>query len=155
LLLQDNHGLNINLLLWSLWCATRYETPPELVVRKAIDLTRRWSTDVTAKLRSVRRALKEPPAEASSVEAQELRARLKDDELMAEKIEQSMLESLAEGNLLRLTQAAGAAARARKTLASYVRMTGAAKSPGFSVSLLENLIELTFPVSESDGSCVG
>jgi hypothetical protein len=66
-----------------------------------------------------------------------------------------MLEEIANANLARLSEGAGAAARARKTLASYVRMTGAAKTDGSSVSLLESLIELTFPASESDGSCVG
>jgi uncharacterized protein (TIGR02444 family) len=153
--LQDDHGLDVNLLLWCLWCAGRYEAPPEFVVRKAVDLTRRWSSDITATIRSVRRALKEPPAQASASAAQELRERLKAAELIAEKIEQDMLEEIANANLARLSEGAGAAARARKTLASYVRMTGAAKTAGFSVSLLESLIELTFPASESDGSCVG
>lgn len=153
--LQDNHGLDVNLLLWCLWCAGRYEAPSELVIRKAMDLTRRWSTDVTAAIRGVRRALREPPVQAPADETEELRARLKDVELMAEKIEQDTLEALATANLTPLSGAAGAGARARRTLASYVRMTSAARSAGFSVSLLENLIELIFPQSESDGSRVG
>jgi len=153
--LQDAHGLNVNLLLWGLWCAERFEAPPELVIRKAVDVTHQWPTEVTTAIRGVRRTLKAPPPQAPAAAAAELRERLKHDELMAEKIEQEMLEALAIGNLKRCAIPAGAAARARKTLAAYVRMTSAARSPGFSVSLLENLIELTFPTSDSDDSCVG
>lgn len=153
--LQDRHGLDINLLLWCLWCADRFEAPPEIVIRKAADMMRRWSADVTAPLRGVRRALKEPPPQASSPETSSLRDRVTEIELSAEKIGQEMLEALAGAMLTPAANRNGAVAKARRTLAAYVRLTDAARSPGFSITLLEELIELIFPASESGGDRTG
>lgn len=155
LALQDKHGLDINLLLWCLWCADRFEAPPEIVVRKAADIVKRWSTEVTTPLRSVRRALKEPPRQAPSPETATLRDRVKEIELSAEKIGQEMLEALAGAMLTPAASRNGVAAKARRMLAAYVRLTDAARSPGFSVTLLEELIELIFPMSESGGDRIG
>lgn len=153
--LQDSHGLDINMLLWSLWCADRFEPPPEIVVRKAADMMRIWSSDVTAPLRGVRRALKQPPPRAPALEAASLRDRLKDVELSAEKIGQAMLEAFANATLPPAADRIGVVSKARRTLAAYVRLTDAARSPGFTITLLEDLIELTFPASESDGDRAG
>ncbi|NWG93418.1 MAG: TIGR02444 family protein [Parvularculaceae bacterium] len=148
--LQDAHGLNVNMLLWCLWCGTAFREPPEIVLRKAIDLSSRWTLAATAPLRSVRRNLKTPPRQAPPDAARRLRDSVKAVELAAEDIEQRMLEALAREDLAPAEEAGGAG-RARRNLAAYVRLADAARTPGFSVSLLESLIELTFPPSESDG----
>lgn len=150
LTLQDRHGLDVNLLLWRLWCAERFEEPSDLVGRKAADAMRRWSDDVTAPMRRVRRALKAGPQQALAGRAAAVAERLKQIELAAEKIAQDVLEGLATEHLLPAQDAEGAVSRARRSLAAYVRTTGAPKSEGFSVSLLEDLIELTILRSESD-----
>jgi uncharacterized protein (TIGR02444 family) len=153
--LQDAHGLNVNLLLWCLWCGVAFREPPEIVLRKAVDLSSSWTLAATAPLRSVRRNLKTPPRAAPADAARRLRDGVKAAELAAEEVEQQMLEALARQALeLAPAAAAGARARARRNLASYVRLVDAARTPGFSVSLLEGLIELTFPPSESDGDRV-
>ncbi len=147
--LQDRHALSINLLLWSLWCAERFEEPQAIVIRKAVDLTKSWSADIVAPLRAVRRALKAPPPQAAADGAATLRKRLTEDERAAEQIEQGMLEALAVANLTPSADQSGTVGRARRTLAAYVRLTDAARSPGFSIALLETLIELTIQSPES------
>lgn len=141
------------MLLWCLWCGAHFEPPGDLVIRKASDLSRRWSEAVTSPLRAARRALKAPPAPDEAIET--LREQVRKCELGAERIEQSALERLALDNLARSGDLGDAAARARKALAAYIRLTGAVKTEGFSVSLIEDLIRLNFPLSESDGDCVG
>ncbi len=154
LALQDRHALSVNMLLWGLWCGARFETPSDLVIRQADDISRRWSMAVTAPLRAARRALKAPPIHTQAEAAQALSELIGESELAAEKIEQSALERLAAERLVRVDSAHGGAARARKALAIYVRLTEAVKTPGFSVSLIEDLISLRFPPSDSDGDCV-
>lgn len=154
--LQDECGLSVNLLLWCLWCARSFETPQEIDIRKAEDITRRWSAEITGPLRGARRSLKSPPPQADAGMASALRDRLKECELAAERIEQDMLEALARANLA--PASAGGAnmeTRARRALAAYAKLQGAARRQGFSVTLLETLIELTFQQSESDVGGVG
>ena len=153
--LQDSHGLNINLVLWCLWSGACFEATDEVVVRKASDLSRTWSEAVTSPLRGVRRFLKSPPPQAALADAALIRSSVKELELSAEKVEQDMLQALALAYLKPSPDLPEAAIRARRALAAYVRTTDAASSPGFSISLLEALIELTFPSSESDGDRVG
>jgi len=153
--LQGSHGLSVNLLLWCLWTGAWFEEADEIVVLKAKDVTVEWSRSVTSPLREVRRFLKAPPARIAAAETEPLRAVAKELELSAEKVEMDMLQALAVANLRPSPNPSGAAKRARRALVAYVRTTDAAKSAGFSISLLEALIELTFHSSESDGARVG
>lgn len=152
LTLQDRHGLNVNMLLWCLWCAERFEPLPDIVLRKAATLSGDWAAAITVRLRAARRALKDAPL-AADVKASSLAASLKGAELEAEEIEQRLLETLAVENLAAAADPGEAATRARKSVAAYARMTDAARTPAFSVSLLEELIALSLTVSESDGAC--
>ena len=148
--LQDQHRLNVNIILWCLWCSEKFEEPQPILLRKAADLIREWSTSVVGPLRTARRALKNPPPQASAGNASALQARLKEDELAAERIEQEMLEALASSSLRDIANA-DIAGQARRNLAAYARLASVAKSPGFSVSLLEELIALIFPSADKDG----
>ncbi|MEK7266631.1 MAG: TIGR02444 family protein [Pseudomonadota bacterium] len=150
LTLQDKHGLSVNMLLWCLWCGTYFETPGDLVIKKAVYTANWWSIAVTAPLREARRALKAPPIRAPMEAANDLKEQILKGELSAEKIEQGALERLAVETLVSAASVDGAAARGRKALAAYIRLTDAIKTPGFSVSLIENLIGLRFPASDSD-----
>lgn len=148
LTLQDRHGLSVNMLLWCLWCATKFEQPGELVIRKAMDLSQQWNRSVSAPLREIRRTLKSQTGGAPAGEVEELRRRIKEDELFAERLEQVSLESLAVETLSPIETDREVAARARKALAAYVRMTAAPRTADFSVSLLEDLIGLSFPAPD-------
>ena len=155
LALQDRHGLSVNMLLWCLWCGEHFETPGDLIIKKAVDIAHWWSAAVTTPLREARRAFKAPPVRIAPEAASALTEQIAKSELAAEKIEQEALERLAAENLVAVTSAAGAKGRARKALAGYIRHTEAVKTAGFSVSLIENLIGLRFPSSESDGDFGG
>lgn len=154
LALQDRHGLSVNMLLWCLWCGERFDAPGDLVVKKADHIDRQWSGAVTLPLREARRALRAPPIQTPAEAARALKEQIAASELAAEEIGQAALEQLATDNLVCVASVEGAAARARKALAAYIRLTDAVRTPGFSVSLIENLIGLRFPPSDSDCDCV-
>lgn len=140
--LQDRLDLNVNILLWCLWCAAYFEPLPDLALRKAIDLTERWRRDVTGALRTARRALKSPPHQADAASAAALRETIKNTEILAEKIEQDMLARLAQETLKR-TDGPDALAQARRNLTAYAALVGAARRDGFSVCLLDDLANHT------------
>ena len=151
--LQDEMGLSVNMLLWSMWCAERFETAPDLYVRNAIDAVAPWQTTVVAPLRSVRRSLK---SQTETGGAEDLRAQVKTAELAAEKIEQTVLERVA---LAMLTPAKSRTAetvrrRARQNLTTYAALMKAPQRKGFSTSLLQSLIDRIFE-SAPDGPGFG
>jgi uncharacterized protein (TIGR02444 family) len=146
--LQDECGLNVVFLLWCLWCAAHFGEPSPAILRRALEATQHWSAGVVDPLRAARRFLRTPPREARAEPAAALRDRIKDAELAAERILQDMLERLAETHF---RPAPGeASARARRLLAAYIRQTGAAQRPSFSVSLIEELIARTLDGLDSD-----
>ncbi len=100
-----------------------------------MEIAGEWEGAVVAPLRGVRRRLNAAPVKA-------LRDQVKAAELGAEQASQASLEALAYGALTP-TASGGGEARARRTLAAYVRLAGAAATPGFSIALLEKLIGLT------------
>jgi len=146
--LQDNFGLNVNVLLWCGWCAQDFADIPELVLRKAVDLAEHWTSDVTGPLRQARRALKSPPRQADAQETQSLRSEIKALELRAEKIEQEMLAALARDGL-DLAESGAAAGRARRNFARYIALAGAQKRPGFSVLAIDALAEKLYPAADA------
>ncbi|NWG71446.1 MAG: TIGR02444 family protein [Parvularculaceae bacterium] len=142
--LQDEFGLNVNILLWCCWCAQAGAAIPELGLRKAQDLVASWSHEVTEPLRAARRALKAPPKQADAAGAEALRASVKRVELDAEKLEQAMLENLAR-DLTKNSEAPDAASVARRSLARYADISGAARKKGFSTLLLDDLVRVVIP----------
>ena len=122
--LQDEHHLNINLLLWCCWCAERFEPAPPTLMREAEKATRDWNERVTVPLRSVRRYLKHGE-EGEKKRRKALRKTVKDAELAAEKVEQGRLEALAADALAPLAETGdGAAAeRAAENLRLYAEQS--------------------------------
>lgn len=140
-MLQDAHGLNVPILLWCLWSGAHFAEPDAATIKKALAIGDAWEKKVVAPLRSARRALKEG---VGGVTSEALLEQVKAAELSAERIALDQLESLSRGSAGAPSVADAAAARVRRTLAAYVRAAGAAETPGFSVGLLEEIIELTF-----------
>ena len=89
--LQDRQGVDVNVLLFCLWCASRGLRVTALELRGALEQVGPWQRDVVAPLRSVRRSLKGAPQAG----AEALRSRVAALELEAERLEQCLLESLA------------------------------------------------------------
>ncbi len=143
--MQDEFDFNINIALWCCWCAEFYEDMPELVLRNAIDRTSAWNTNVTIPLRSIRRYLADQ-APTKTALGEPFRDAIKENELAAEKEEQSRLEALADMMSPLSTSKADPhhsepQIRARRNLAAYTALIGAAKKNTFTVSLLEQLID--------------
>ncbi|MEL7029187.1 MAG: TIGR02444 family protein [Pseudomonadota bacterium] len=142
--LQDKFGLDVNLILWSCWAGLRHGPLPELAMRKAVDISRQWSGAVVEHLREARRALKSPPRQADPDAAEALREHVRAAELEAERLQQAMLETLAQSEA---TDAAASPSEgaARQNLASYVGLCGVARKPGFSIGRLISVLEKVGP----------
>jgi uncharacterized protein (TIGR02444 family) len=100
--LQDDHGVDVNLLLFCAFVGAVHGVAlSEHATRDAIDSVSIWQKDVAGALRMARRALKPFAAEAGprGTAVADLRARVKNAELEAERIEQEMLEHWAAAHI--------------------------------------------------------
>ena len=143
LMLQDKFDLNVNILLWCVWSATRFRAYENLVFRKAVDILNGWNTNVTANLRSARRHVhdhKDAPSD--------LYETLKEIELSAEKIEQALLQSLADRAG---TVHQGDPGRiAIKNLTTYAALSNVQKQNGFTVSYLDDFATAALSLNTGD-----
>lgn len=150
LALQDLHGLSVNLLLWCAWGGRFVGELDHGLIRRAADASDAFARETVIPLRTMRRRLKLMAEGPNAAAFEALRTRVKEAELVAERLDQETLEALALSAGKEPPAAIGAAGRVRRALAVYVRMTAATETAGFSVSLLERLIELTLGASESN-----
>jgi uncharacterized protein (TIGR02444 family) len=92
--LQDQHRLDVNLLLYCLWAGLMVRVElGEPGLGAALATTGTWQRDVVMPLRAVRRSLKGQPPGGSDIAAA-LRQRVADAELEAERGEQALLAAL-------------------------------------------------------------
>jgi uncharacterized protein (TIGR02444 family) len=95
LLLQDEAGLDVNVLLFAAWMGARRRVAlGESGVRRAAAYVADWHREVVLPLRVVRRKLKTGPAPAPTARTNSLRTELKAAELSAELIELDRLHGL-------------------------------------------------------------
>jgi uncharacterized protein (TIGR02444 family) len=133
--LQEESGVDVNLLLFLLWHATRARELSEAEVK---DLERRigaWRDMTVIPLRNVRRALKSPPGLVAATTAEAFRTRIKAVELEAERLQQEAMYGLATPSLLGRAAASPVDA-ARANAAAYERICRTA----FSKSAIETLL---------------
>lgn len=123
--LQDDCGLDVNMLLFCCWTAAIGFAPlnPDLI-QAARDLSRRWSLPVTDHLRAARRALKTPMDEAPAELAETLRAGILELELDAERVQQDMLEDLIQLNGEPAAEDHAPSEIVQENLRAYVAVTG-------------------------------
>ena len=93
LALQESVGLDVNLLLFCAWLGTRAVVLSRGDIEAAARVVAAWHTSVVRPLRGVRRHIKTQYGDAY----EDLRSRVKDNELQAEQVEQAMLFSFAQG----------------------------------------------------------
>ena len=91
LALQDEHDQCVGYLLWAAWAALRGRRVGPADLAQAAATARDWETRVLRSLRSVRRALKQPTPGVAVAAGDSLRARIKAEELAAERV---LLETL-------------------------------------------------------------
>ncbi|MDE2377211.1 TIGR02444 family protein [Bradyrhizobium sp.] len=89
--LQDTFGIDVNVLLFMLWCAHCGRRLNACDVGNIVNLVARWQADVVSPLRLVRRALKRPTANWLSMQTQGLRETVKAAELEAERLQQEIM----------------------------------------------------------------
>ena len=145
--LQDEAGLDVNLILWCCWCgATGRGETPEFAIRSAVEMSKNWADQVTAPLRAARRALKTTRLPHSEAAADALRDKVKAVELESERLLQLQLEHILPPPDAQISSPDAAAAR--RSLAAYAAFLGAPRRPGFSTTNLQTVVEIVFPADD-------
>lgn len=92
--LQDNHGVNVNLLLWCCWLEQQHILLTAERLQRAHQRVDNWEQDYVVPLRMLRRKLKQQFGTTDAV-LETLRQSMKQAELLAEKQMQTWLAMLA------------------------------------------------------------
>jgi uncharacterized protein (TIGR02444 family) len=129
LALQETAGVDVNLLLFCAWLGTRAIVLSQSDIEAACRVVAPWQNSVVRPMRSVRRHIKTQYGDAF----ENLRSRVKDDELQAEQIEQAMLFAYAQGIQSSSTGSDHRDAVARNVNAYISMMSGAAPVPDASL----------------------
>ena len=98
--LQDGAGIDVNLLLFLLWHATRSHALTAADVAALEARIGAWRDMTVVPLRNVRRALKSPPVLVEAGAAELFRSKIKLVELEAERLQQEAMYGLARDRLL-------------------------------------------------------
>ena len=144
--LQEQAGVDVNLLLFLLWHAARRRTFTSSEIAAVEERIGTWREMTVVPLRAVRRALKSPPALVASAEAEAFRNRIKAVELEAERLQQEAMYALATGAPLGRESPSSAEA-ARNSVAAYATMRGTA-FPKPAVEVLLTAFERLNPKGE-------
>lgn len=116
--LQEEAGVDVNLLLFLLWHARQRRRLSVADVTALEQKIAPWRDITVIPLRSVRRALRSPPVLVEASTAEAFRNRVKAVELEAERLQQEAMFALAPLG----AEAADAAAAARANVAAYEDM---------------------------------
>ena len=123
--LQEEAGVDVNLLLFLLWHATRKRS---LSASEIAELERRiapWRNMTVIPLRTMRRALKSPPALVAGAPAELFRTRIKAVELEAERLQQEAMHELVGPSAMGVASSSLEAA-ARANIEAYAATCGRA-----------------------------
>lgn len=138
--LQDSLGMDVNVLLFTLWCARCGRRLSAGDVGDVVNLVDGWQSDVVVPLRFVRTALKRPAPNWPLQQTQELRELVKAAELEAERLQQDIMASIPVTEIgLPDTILAAAAANLR----AYAEVRDVAFPPAHIAVLLTCLEELS------------
>ena len=98
LVLQDRHGLDVNLILWCVWAVNAgYGIIDDDTMAGGHAFASDWNAKITSHLRMARRNLRPGPAGTPIEWSESLRANTLEVELDAERIEQDFLQALLDG----------------------------------------------------------
>ena len=123
--LQEEAGVDVNLLLFLLWHATLARTLSATEVAELEGRIATWRETTVIPLRTMRRALKSPPGLVADPAAELFRTRIKAVELEAERLQQEAMYELARSSPLGRTAGSPDEA-ARVNVAAYEAMRSTA-----------------------------
>jgi uncharacterized protein (TIGR02444 family) len=120
--LQDNCGVDVNVVLFLLWMAAQKRTLDADQVTRLADKVRPWQVEVIGPIRALRRKLKTDAPLIDRGTTELFRTKIKAVELEAERLQQEAMSALAGG--LHPQQAASVAAAARANVDAYQAALG-------------------------------
>ena len=126
--LQDECGVDVNVLLFFLWLAAEKKLVPALNARAVCEQAALWHGDVVAPLRAVRRKLKGGSTLIERNTAELFRTRIKAVELEAERLQQEALFAMTAN--LEAEPAESVEAAARANVLAYEQAAARAFTPG-------------------------
>ena len=140
LMLQDEYGLDVNLILFCIWAGA--EGPGELTeveLSECVARAGQWQTEVVVPIRRIRRALKQDALGATSELVRIYRPRVQGLELESEHVEQLLLATL-------VPQSRGGTGKvvALKNTQRYLQQVGL-DSDGGAKTAVERIIAQAFP----------
>ncbi len=153
--LQNEHGLDVNLLLFALWYGRHHGALPAALLDAMLAFTRPWAQEVVRPLRHARSWMKQALAsEQFSVLPQQactpLRERIKAVELQSEQLQQQIMEALCERWLAQQpTQAGHAFTRQEQSIAANLRAVAEASAVPFTPAL-QALLDTLQQAAHSD-----
>jgi uncharacterized protein (TIGR02444 family) len=121
--LQDECGIDVNLLLFLLWLAAEGRLLSAAEVKQLDDEISAWRDLAIVPLRGLRRELKAMPGRIDGAAQEAFRSKIKAAELEAERLEQNALYAFAQA--APLGGAAAPAAAARANVVAYEEVMGA------------------------------
>jgi uncharacterized protein (TIGR02444 family) len=123
--LQEQAGVDVNLLLFLLWQATLARALSAAEIEALERRIAPWREATVVPLRAVRRALKSPPALVAAATAEFFRTKIKAVELEAERLQQEAMHELARASPCG-REAPSTHAAARANVATYATIARAA-----------------------------
>jgi len=139
--LQEQAGVDVNLLLFLLWHAIHNRVLSTAEISELEERIAPWRNMTIVPLRSMRRALKSPPALVGNATAEVFRTKIKAAELEAERLQQEAMHELAVPLQLG-KDAASLEAAARANIAAYAALCGGPFPSSASETLLAALASL-------------
>src|SRR5215468_6049609 len=115
--LQDNCGVDVNVMLFLLWQASQKRSLGAVQVKALAEKVGPWQIDVIGPIRGLRRMLKGDAPLLDKGPAELFRTKIKAIELEAERLQQEAMYAMASG--LNADAAPSAEAAARASLAAY------------------------------------
>jgi uncharacterized protein (TIGR02444 family) len=120
--MQDNSGVDVNIVLLLLWLASQKRRLATDDVKALADKVRPWQTDVIGPIRALRRMLKSDAPLLDKGAAELFRTRIKAIELESERLQQEAMYALAAN--LKSEPAGAADEAARANIEAYRSVVG-------------------------------
>jgi uncharacterized protein (TIGR02444 family) len=125
--LQDNCGVDVNVVLFLLWQAAQKRQLAAVQIKALSEKVGPWQIDVIGPIRGLRRMLKDNAPLLDKGSAELFRTRIKAIELEAERLQQEAMHAMAAGMISEAAASSEAAARA--SIAAYESVTGSPFTP--------------------------